>query len=380
MTAPVVAVVGGGQLARMMTPAATALGLTLRVLVESEDASATSPAHEYVVGAPSDPVAIARLLAVPRPIAITWEHEHIPAEVFAAAQAVGVRAEPGIPALRFAQDKIEMRTRMDSLGLPGPAWKRVNTLGDVDRFVSDMGGRAVLKTARGGYDGKGVRVISSADEARDWVDAAAAGGPEVLVEELVAFDREVAALVARRPSGEVRTWPMVESIQRAGVCAEVIAPAPHSDSGLDAEARQIGELVATELGVVGVLAVEMFEVDGRLLINELAMRPHNSGHWTIDGSVTSQFEQHLRAVADLPLGDTSMLAECVVMANVLGGDRTELHTALPEIADAGAKVHLYCKEVRPGRKVGHVTVADSDLGDVVARARAAAAIVRGGGS
>jgi 5-(carboxyamino)imidazole ribonucleotide synthase len=362
----------------MMAPAATELGLTLRVLVESPEAAAALPAHQTVVGLPADTDAIAQLLAEPRPMALTWEHEHIPPSVFAAAADAGVPARPGLEALLFAQDKIAMRERTAELGLPGPDWARATDLAAVAAFLEDHGGEAVLKTASGGYDGKGVRVITDASQAKDWIAGHAEGGPQVLIEQKVDFTRELAVLVARRPSGEVASWPVVESIQRDGVCSEVIAPAPALSTDLVRRAREIGETVATELGVVGVLAVELFEADGELIINELAMRPHNSGHWTMDGAVTSQFEQHLRAVADLPLGDTSPRAKWTVMANVLGGARTDLTTSLADVHDPAAKIHLYGKEVRPGRKVGHVNVSAPTREQAYDRAVAAAAIVREG--
>lgn len=378
MTSPIVAVIGGGQLARMMAPAATELGLTLRVLVESPDAAAALPAHQTVVGMPSDADAVAELLAAPRPIALTWEHEHIPVAVFEAAEAAGVPARPGLEALVFAQDKIAMRGRMAELGLPNPEWARVSDEASVADFLATHGGEAVLKTARGGYDGKGVRVISAAEEATDWLAGRADGGPDLLIEAKVPFTRELAVLVARRPSGDVAVWPVVESIQRGGVCSEVTAPAPGLSEELASRAREIGERVATSLGVVGVLAVEMFETADGLVINELAMRPHNSGHWTMDGAVTSQFEQHLRAVADLPLGDTSARAPWTVMANVLGGSRSDLPGALAEVIDPAAKIHLYGKDVRPGRKVGHVNVSGASRQETYDRAVAAATIVREG--
>lgn len=362
----------------MMAPAATELGLTLRVLVESAEAAAALPAHQTVVGLPVDEGAIAALLAEPRPLALTWEHEHIPASVFTAAAAAGVPALPGSAALIFAQDKIAMRERMTELGLPCPDWDRADSSETVARFLDSHGGEAVLKTARGGYDGKGVRVISNAAQAAEWLQGHAEGGPAVLIEQKVAYARELAVLVARRPSGDVAVWPVVESIQRGGVCSEVIAPAPALAPHLEQEAREIGERVATELGVVGVLAVELFEADGALVINELAMRPHNSGHWTMDGSVTGQFEQHLRAVADLPLGDTAAKAPWTVMANVLGGAREDLPSALADVHDPGVKLHLYGKGVRPGRKVGHVNVSGEARQQVYDRAVAAATIVREG--
>ncbi|MCB2411540.1 5-(carboxyamino)imidazole ribonucleotide synthase [Demequina sp. TTPB684] len=373
-----VAVVGGGQLARMMAPAATAMGVTLRVLVESPEASAALAAHETVVGLPGDADAVRRLLADPAPDVVTWEHEHIPDEVFALAVERGVPTRPGREALLFARDKIEMRKRLGALGLPMPAWREVETEADVEDFLAVHGGIGVLKTARGGYDGKGVRIVRRPADADEWLTAAADGGPPLLIEEKVPYARELAIQVARRPSGEVRSWPLVESIQRDGVCSEVIAPAPGLTATEQAEAESIARTIAEALDVTGMLAVELFEVGGRLLINELAMRPHNSGHWSIEGSVTSQFEQHLRAVLDWPLGETAALAPVTVMANVLGGSRVVLETAWPHVADAGAKVHLYGKGVRPGRKVGHVTVMGATADDVRRRAAQVAAVVRDG--
>ncbi len=384
MAAPVVAVVGGGQLARMMAPAATALGLHLRVLVEDAASSAAQVVVDAPVGAASDPVAVEALVAGAD--ALTFEHEHVPGGLLTELVDRGVAVHPGPEALVHAQDKIVMRTRLTGLGVPCPRWAAVGSREDLAAFLAAGDGTAVVKTARGGYDGKGVRVVRDAGDADDWLSAAAEGtGAPLLAEERVPFTRELAALVARTPSGEVRTWPVVESVQVDGVCSEVVAPAPALDPRTAAEAEGIARTVAEGLGVTGVLAVELFEVadpDGgapRVLVNELAMRPHNSGHWTIDGAVTSQFEQHLRAVLDLPLGGTQARAPWTVMANVLGSRRSELTDGLAEVAalDPGAKVHLYGKGVRPGRKLGHVTVSGDDLDDVRRRASAAAAVLRG---
>ncbi len=387
MSAPVVAVVGGGQLARMMAPAATALGVRLRVLVESPAASAAQVVVDAPVGAASDEAAI-RALADGAD-ALTFEHEHVPNALLDSLAASGHAVRPGAAALVHAQDKIVMRRRLSELGVPCPRWAPIESADDLGEFLAQVGGVAVAKTARGGYDGKGVRVVRDAHGADDWLAAAAQpGGVPVLAEEKVPFRRELAVLVARRPSGELRTWPVVESVQRDGVCAEVVAPAPDLHPDTRAQALDVAERVAQGLGVVGVLAVELFEVDGesaghgdapRVLVNELAMRPHNSGHWTIDGAVTSQFEQHLRAVLDLPLGATEARAPWTVMSNVLGSTLDELTDALPALAaaDPGAKVHLYGKEVRAGRKLGHVTVCGDDLASVRARASAAAALLRG---
>lgn len=387
MVAPVIAVVGGGQLARMMAPAAAELGVHLRVLVEDEHSSAAQVVVDALVGRADDPVAVASLVGPargPAAAVLTFEHEHVPDAVLAPLTGmVPVRPAPG--ALRYAQDKIQMRTRLGELGVPCPAWMSLPAQPEaaraaLARFLDDHGGSAVVKTARGGYDGKGVRVITDPGQVADWIAATEAGGPELLVEERVPFTRELAALVARRPSGQVAAWPVVESVQRDGVCSEVIAPAPGLDPAMSAAAQEIATGIATGLDVTGVLAVEMFETpDGRLLVNELAMRPHNCGHWTIDGAATSQFAQHLRAVLDLPLGPTQPLAPWTVMVNVLGSTLADPTQALDAVLSQvpGARVNLYGKDVRPGRKLGHVTVVGDDLDQVRHSARIAARLLEG---
>lgn len=371
-----VGVVGGGQLARMMIAPAVELGVDLRVLAEEEAMAASLAAS--AVGDYRD---AATVLAFARDVdVITFDHEHVPQDVLTALVAEGVAVHPGPHALRFAQDKLVMRARLAELGMPQPDWAAVTGPDELKAFLDDHGGRAVVKTPRGGYDGKGVRVVSAATEAEDWFAALAedARGGALLVEELVEFSRELAQQVARRPSGEVAVYPVVETVQRGGVCAEVIAPAPHAGERLTRVAADIGVAIAEGLGVTGMLAVELFETtDERLLVNELAMRPHNSGHWTQDGAVTSQFEQHLRAVLDLPLGDPAPRAPWSVMINILGGPAEggldeRFAAAMADHPDA--KVHTYGKAPRPGRKVGHVNVAGDDLDDVAYRARAAASV------
>ena len=374
-----IGVIGGGQLARMMVPPAVQLGLDLRVLAEAEGSSARLAATAL-----GDHHDVATVLAFARDVdAITFDHEHVPQDVLAALVDAGVPVHPGPAALAVAQDKLVMRERLTALGVPVPDWAAVRDEHELGAFLADHGGRAVVKTARGGYDGKGVRVVRDAGDAADWfaVLDEAAGTGALLVEELVDFRRELAQSVARRPSGEVVAWPLVETVQRDGVCAEVIAPAPDSTGRVAELAEHIAVTVAAEVDVTGVLAVELFEtVDGRLLVNELAMRPHNTGHWSIDGAVTSQFEQHLRAVLDLPLGATDVHADWSVMVNVLGGPASgELADRLPRLmaAHPEVKVHDYGKDPRPGRKVGHVTLSGGDLPDVVARARAAVTFFEG---
>jgi 5-(carboxyamino)imidazole ribonucleotide synthase len=367
-----VGVIGGGQLARMMIAPAVELGIDIRVLAEDEGMSAQLAAT--AVGDYRDLDTVRRFAADVD--VITFDHEHVPQEVLRALVADGVAVHPGPDALRFAQDKLDMRARLAELGAPQPDWARVTDSAELQAFLDAHGGRGVVKTPRGGYDGKGVRVVSAADEAADWF-AALGPGDALLVEELVPFVRELAQQVARRPGGESVSYPVVETVQKGGVCAEVIAPAPGVDAAHLAEAARIGREIAEGLDVTGMLAVEMFQTaDGRILVNELAMRPHNSGHWSQDGAVTGQFEQHLRAVADLPLGDTAPHADWSVMINILGGpEGAEMLDRVPAAlaASPNAKVHTYGKAPRPGRKVGHVNLNGSDLEAVLAEARAAAA-------
>ena len=367
-----VGIVGGGQLARMMIAPAVELGLQVRVLAEEPGMSA-----EIAATAVGDYRDLDTVRAFAQDVdVLTFDHEHVPQEVLRALVAEGIEVHPGPDALQYAQDKIAMRTRLAALDVPQPDWAAVSDVAGLQEFLDAHGGRAVVKTPRGGYDGKGVRVVSSAAEAQDWFGSLESGG-QLLVEELVDFTRELAQQVARRPSGDLAVYPVVETVQRGGVCAEVLAPAPRASARLVEVAAAIGTAIAEGLGVTGMLAVELFETaDERLLINELAMRPHNSGHWTQDGAVTSQFEQHVRAALDLPLGDPSPRQDAAVMINILGGPASDsLEDRLPAAlaAHPAVKVHTYGKAPRPGRKVGHVNAVGDDLDAVVYEARAAAA-------
>ncbi len=367
-----VGIIGGGQLARMMIAPAVELGIDVRVLAEEPGMAAHLAAT--AVGDYRDAETV---LAFAREVdVVTFDHEHVPQDVLTTLVDAGVAVHPGPHALWFAQDKLRMRTRLAELGLPQPDWAAVSDAAGLQDFLDAHGGRAVVKTPRGGYDGKGVRVVSAPDDVVDWLTALGDGG-ELLVEELVDFTRELAQQVARRPSGQLVAYPVVETVQRDGVCAEVLAPAPHASARLSDVAASIGAQIAEGLDVAGMLAVELFETsDDRLLVNELAMRPHNSGHWSQDGAVTGQFEQHLRAVLDLPLGDASPRQPWSVMVNILGGPlRDGLDARLPAVLDAhpAVKVHTYGKDPRPGRKVGHVTAVGDELDGVVYEARAAAA-------
>jgi 5-(carboxyamino)imidazole ribonucleotide synthase len=352
--------IGGGQLARMTHQAAIALGQTLRVLAASPDDPAAQVTPDVVFGAHTDIDALRKAAAGVD--ALTFDHEHVPTDLLEELVADGVNVAPPPQALIHAQDKLVMRRRLEELGAPVPRFAEVTTVEDVDEFAARIGGPIVVKTIRGGYDGRGVTLARDAAEAREAAGRYLADGVAVLVEERVDMRRELSALVARSPFGQGAAWPVVETVQRDGICVEVIAPAPKLNSELGSEAEALALRLADELGVVGVLAVELFEtVDGGLLVNELAMRPHNSGHWSMDGARTSQFEQHLRAVLDYPLGDTRPIAPVTVMANVLGAPVTpeigmdeRLHHLFARIPDA--KVHLYGKAERAGRKIGHVNL------------------------
>ncbi|MHB8273154.1 MAG: 5-(carboxyamino)imidazole ribonucleotide synthase [Dermatophilaceae bacterium] len=388
---PVVGIIGGGQLARMCQPPSVGLSITLSVLAESADASAALVIPSAPVGDHTDVEAV-RAFARECDV-VTFDHEHVPDEVLSALQADGVVLHPSPAALVFAQDKLAMRRRLTDIGVACPRWAQVRDIASLQAFGDDVGWPVVVKTPRGGYDGKGVRVVGSPDEVADWFadvarDAARGGGLLVdglLAEQKVDFVRELAVLIARSPSGQAAAWPVVETVQTGSICTQVLAPAPGLDPGLAATATQAGLRIAGELGVTGVMAVEMFEVrdarpgDPAYVVNELAMRPHNSGHWSIDGAVTSQFEQHLRAVLDLPLGDTSPRARWTVMGNVLGGDHSDLYPAYRHLMarDPGLKIHLYGKGVRPGRKIGHVNVSGRDLDDLRVRAQHASDYLQG---
>jgi 5-(carboxyamino)imidazole ribonucleotide synthase len=374
MGLPVVGMVGGGQLSRMTHQASIALGLSLRVLADKTHDSAALVAHGVEIG---DHTSLEDLRAFASGCeVVTFDHEHVPGDLIEALEAEGLRIYPSAAALRHAQDKLVMRERLAGLGVPVPAFCPVATRAQLEGFAHHVGWPLVLKAATGGYDGNGVWVVGSAEEAEEMLSS----GIRLVAEQFVPLQRELAAVVARSPYGQAAAWPVVETVQSGGICVEVVAPAPRLSEQRALEAQRLALRLAQELDVVGVLAVELFETADGLLVNELAMRPHNSGHWTIEGSRTSQFEQHLRAVLDYPLGATQLTAPWVVMANVLGGSDAEgfderLHMLFAK--DPALKVHLYGKEVRPGRKIGHVTALGDDLDDVRRRAREGALHLRG---
>jgi len=370
---PVVGMVGAGQLARMTSQAATGLGVGFRVLAADVAESAAQVVAGTWLG---DYRSLADLQGFAAGCdVLTFDHEHVPGPHLAALEREGVQVRPAAAALRFTQDKLAMRERLTGLGVACPRFAPVRTAAEVEAFA---GGSwpVVLKAVSGGYDGKGVWVCQTAAEAADVLGH----GIAVLAEEFVPFERELAVLAARSPHRQGAVYPVVQTVQRDGICREVLAPAPGLAPGQAAQAQALALRIADELGVTGLLAVEMFATPAGLLVNELAMRPHNCGHWTIEGARTSQFEQHLRAVLDLPLGSPALAAPAAVMANVLGGDDADVYDRYIHVmaADPGVKVHMYGKPVRPGRKIGHVTVTGDDPGDLQDRARRAASYLRWG--
>jgi 5-(carboxyamino)imidazole ribonucleotide synthase len=369
---PVVGMVGAGQLARMTGQAAIGLGIGFRVLAADAAESAAQVCAGTRVGdyrSGADLLAFAAGCDV-----VTFDHEQVPGPQLAALEAAGAAVRPAPAALRFAQDKRAMRQRLAAMGITCPRFVTVTSSDDIASIAASGGWPVVLKAVSGGYDGRGVWVCGTAGEAADVLAHARGHGLELIAEEYVAFERELAALVARSPAGQGAAYPVVQTVQRDGICREVLAPAPGLSAGRRAEAQRLALTIAAELGVTGLLAVELFETTDGLVVNELAMRPHNCGHWTIEGSTTSQFEQHLRAVLNLPLGAPGLAGRQAVMVNILGGDDPDLHDRLIHVmaADPGVKVHLYGKVVRPGRKVGHVTVVGDDLAEIGDRARRAA--------
>ena len=393
MTDLTIGIVGGGQLARMMNEAATPLGLGVHLLAEAEGTSAAQVVPGARVGDYTDAETLAAFAHGVD--AVTFDHEHVPTARLQELVDAGVAVRPGPDALVFAQDKAAMRERLGALGIPAPTWRVTRTVEEFVAFGEEIGWPLIAKTSRGGYDGKGVWKVDGPDGAAEPFEAlgralgpteragngetSASQGVVIVAEEFIPFTREMSVLVVRRPGGESVVYPVSETVQRAGICHETTTPAPGLDPGYAAEIQAFATRIADELGVVGVLAVELMQrPDGEVVVNELAMRPHNTGHWTIEGAVTSQFENHLRAVLDLPLGSTALTAPVVVMSNVLGGSNPDLVGSLPVVlANPDVRVHLYGKSVKPGRKVGHVTVRGDGVAATQDAARAASAHLEG---
>lgn len=364
---PIVAIIGDGQLARMMHQAGIELGVTSRVLAGEAGSSAAQVTGEVMIGDYHLWDDVERVCLGTD--AVTFDHEHVPNEFLERLIDQGHNVQPQPKALINAQDKLVMRKRLREMGAPVPPFMEIATVEDVREFHRATQGNVCVKARRGGYDGKGVWFPGTEEDTTQLVADLLEQGVPLMAEKKVELKRELSAMVARRPSGETVAWPVVESVQRDGICVEAIAPAPNPGA-----AEELAKTIAEELGVTGALAVELFETEDEagqpeIIVNELAMRPHNTGHWTQDGCVTSQFEQHMRAVLDRPLGATDLLAPHTVMSNVLGADE-EPSTPITERMDAAwqrfpqAKIHMYGKEWRPRRKMGHVNVTGDDAAEI----------------
>jgi 5-(carboxyamino)imidazole ribonucleotide synthase len=345
---PTVGVIGAGQLARMMVAPASALGINLILFAQSGDDSGAQVTN-HVIGDYSDLAALQKFAQGCD--VITFEHELVPLSVIKGLESAGVRVYPSSSAFLYSQDKAEMRKKLAHY--PAPEWKVITTTSEVDQYP------LIAKAISGGYDGRGVWKINSQDELAEVLRTT----PRLLIEELISFDSEIAVMVARSPHGQATSWAPTQTVQEDGICTMTISPAQEISDEIAERAQKLALEIAAEVGVIGVMAVEMFVKGEKIFINELAMRPHNSGHWTIDGSRTSQFEQHLRAILDLPLGDPAMMAEYAVMGNILGGEKTDMYRPYLHLMarNPDLKFHQYKKEVRPGRKIGHVTATGSNL-------------------
>lgn len=373
--APRVAMVGAGQLARMTHRAAIDLGIELSVLAGSPEDAAVRAGARAVMGQCDDPATLRELAAGAD--VLTFDHEQVPPELLEELDAEGLPLQPGAAAKLLAQDKLHARRELEARGFPVPPFALAVNAGEIAAFADDHGWPLVAKAPRGGYDGRGVTIVGSQAEA---VELLGEGPDGLLLEPLLPIERELAVLVARSSTGEARAYPVAETVQRDAMCREILVPAP-IDAGLADEARELALAITDIPGASGVIALELFVVDGALVVNELALRPHNSGHFTIEGAETSQFEQHLRGVLGWPLGETGLTAPAVAMVNVIGpSDGSDPRERLPRaLAEPGVHVHLYDKSPAPGRKLGHVTVRSADLAGAREAAQRAASILEGEG-
>lgn len=363
-----IGVLGGGQLGRMLALAGIPMGLRFGFLDPSPDACAAD-CGRLVTGALDDPAALDRLREAGG--LITYEWEGVPAGAVRHLEAGGATVRPGAASLEVAQDRLVEKTTFARLGIPTAAFHPVAGRPDLEAAAGELGLPMVVKTRRGGYDGKGQVVVGDRGDLDDaWARLGPAG--PLIAEAFVPFDRELSVLAVRAADGALRCWPIPENRHAGGILRVSLAPAPDLPPALAAAAVAAVTTVAEALDHVGVLCLELFALGDGILANELAPRVHNSGHWTIEGAVTSQFANHLRAVCGWPLGDVAARGHAV-MLNCIG--------SLPDpeavLAVPGASLHRYGKQPRPGRKVGHVTVIADDPATLAARAEALWPLVDG---
>jgi 5-(carboxyamino)imidazole ribonucleotide synthase len=365
---PTVGIIGGGQLARMTHQAAIDLGIDLVVLCPDRDAPALQAGARHLRGAPDQLDDLLRLAASCD--VVTLDHEQTPPHLLDAVARRGHRVAPGAHAASLGRDKALARAQLEPHGVPTAPWAIVSTSGEVAGFAERHGWPLYLKRPNGGYDGRGVWRAPDRTTADAALDAAGSG---LLVEPVIRFDHELSVIVARSGRGETVAYPPVETVQRDGRCHEVFTPATVGDQQLR-DARSLAVTIANAIDLVGTMAVELFATTGGLLLNELAVRTHNSGHLTIEACATSQFENHLRAILDLPLGATHLTVPAAAMVNLVGGPEGSdpLARLGPALAVPGARVHNYRKTARPGRKVGHITATAPTVAGARSTAAAAA--------
>ena len=366
-TRPVMGVIGAGQLARMMIQAAVPLNIDVRILAKTTNDSAALIAPSVEIGDPSDAQAIVSFGE--KCDFVTLDHELVSLAGLESLLASKVSVQPTPKTLRFAQDKLYQRKSFQAAGFPVPNFKKVQILDDFVEFGDLYGWPMAVKAITGGYDGRGVWIIDNLEAAEKLLAETQGADISLYAEEHVKIEKELAVLVARRPSGQLLTYPVVETRQEDGICHEVIAPAQISNS-VAQRAKKIGVDIAKFTEAGGIVAIELFlKSDGVILINEIATRPHNSGHFTIDGTITSQFENHLRGVMDWPLGSTTMTSKFALMINILGTSEVDPTNQLPLNHTTDTAIHLYGKIARAGRKLGHITSVGENVETVYRRAQ-----------
>ena len=333
-----------------MAVSANDLGIDFKVFAAIPNDSAAQVSH-FVLG---DYTNIESVLEFAKSCdVLTFEHELVPQSVIKAVEAAGIKVYPRSESFTYSQDKLEMRRKITELELPNPKWQKYQ--GQDCEIAFPL----IAKLPSGGYDGRGVFQIDSETQLQELHEKTGT----LLLEEKLNFDYEISVMVARSPHNQAATWPATLTIQSDGICTSTVTPVPDISDALANKVQAAALQIAAGISLVGVMAVEMFIVGEDFYINELALRPHNSGHWSIEGCITSQFEQHLRAILDLPLGSTALRSKYAVMGNVLGGEKSDMYrpylhlmARTPEL-----KFHQYGKEVKPGRKIGHVTLCGENL-------------------
>lgn len=365
-----IGIIGGGQLGRMLTLAALPLGFRVVVVESGEDSPAAQVGAQQIVGNLYDPEALKQL--ADEADYVTVEIEHLDADALENIAAAGVPVHPAPSTIRLIQDKLAQKEFLAKAGIPVAPFAPVETVPEAKQLLADYGGKILIKTRHGAYDGRGNMVVSSDEDVQTAFKRFA--GQKLYVEKFVPFTKELAVMVARGLDGSIATYPVVETVHERNICVEVVAPAP-VDTAVHEAAEALAAQVASLLEGAGMFGIELFLTeDNQVLVNEIAPRVHNSGHYTMNVSRTSQFEQHIRAVSGLPLGDTSLMAPAAAMVNILGEhDRPTVVKGLEDaLADPHVSVHLYGKSpTKVDRKMGHINATGDTIDEARKRARRA---------